>query len=306
MSDAKLSTLGDEKEPSLEEIEALMAALIMNPLAPGHTMGSTLADGRNCAELAESIVKPNDRLSAVERVAIYNRQYWFRLLDCLYDDLPGLRAVMGDERFFQFRVAYLSAFPSRSYSLRDLPSHIVEFLERNPKWGGRRSRLVLDVARFEWAQIVAFDSADLPSLSAEEFARIPPHELRIALQPYLTLLELEYELDDFIVALKKRDRERSEAGRIEEAGAGESTPMIQPRRAKTFLVVHRQNNSLFYKRVSRPEFRMLTALRDGATLLEACDRALRDPSLRAADDVSREIQQWFSEWAMLGWFCACR
>ena len=25
---------------------------------------------------------------------IYNRQYWFRVLDCLYDDYPGLRAIL--------------------------------------------------------------------------------------------------------------------------------------------------------------------------------------------------------------------
>ena len=32
---------------------------------------------------ASEFIKPNDRLSSFERLEIYNRQYWFRLLDCL-------------------------------------------------------------------------------------------------------------------------------------------------------------------------------------------------------------------------------
>ena len=44
---------------------------------------------------AAEFIKPNDRLSSFERLEIYNRQYWFRLLDCLYEDYPGLLSVLG-------------------------------------------------------------------------------------------------------------------------------------------------------------------------------------------------------------------
>ena len=39
--------------------------------------------------IAAAFIKPNDRLSSFERLEIYNCQYWFRVLDCLYDDYPG-------------------------------------------------------------------------------------------------------------------------------------------------------------------------------------------------------------------------
>jgi hypothetical protein len=42
-------------------------------------------------DVAAEFIKPNDRLSSFERLEIYNRQYWFRVLDCLYDDYPGPR-----------------------------------------------------------------------------------------------------------------------------------------------------------------------------------------------------------------------
>ena len=53
-------------------------------------------DGRPMEEAAADFIKPNDRLSSFERLEIYNRQYWFRVLDCLWDDYPGLRAVLGN------------------------------------------------------------------------------------------------------------------------------------------------------------------------------------------------------------------
>ena len=45
------------------------------------------------AEVAAEFIKPNDRLTSFERLEIYNRMYWFRLIDCVRDDCPGLRAA---------------------------------------------------------------------------------------------------------------------------------------------------------------------------------------------------------------------
>jgi len=44
---------------------------------------------------AARYIKPNDRLTSFERLEIYNRQYWFRVLGGLAEDFPGLRAVLG-------------------------------------------------------------------------------------------------------------------------------------------------------------------------------------------------------------------
>ena len=36
------------------------------------------------------LVKPNDRLTSTERLNIYHRQYWYRILDSFNEDFPGL------------------------------------------------------------------------------------------------------------------------------------------------------------------------------------------------------------------------
>ena len=67
-------------------------------------------------EVAAGFIKPNDRLTSLERLEIYNRQYWFRMKDCFYDDYPGLRAVLGDRRFERLACAYLARHPSESFT----------------------------------------------------------------------------------------------------------------------------------------------------------------------------------------------
>ena len=45
--------------------------------------------------VASQIIKPNDRLTSFERLEIYNRQYWFRILSGFAEDFPGLARCLG-------------------------------------------------------------------------------------------------------------------------------------------------------------------------------------------------------------------
>ena len=97
-----------------------MAGVLFRPLTPQWGMQRRWTDGRSMHDLAAEFIKPNDRLSSFERLEIYNRQYWFRVLDCLWDDYPGLRAIVGEQKFMKLITAYLARYPSDSYTLRDL------------------------------------------------------------------------------------------------------------------------------------------------------------------------------------------
>ena len=107
-----------------------MAGAIFRPLTARWRMQSQSEDGRSLRAEAAEFIKPNDRLSSFERLEIYNRQYWFRLLDCLYEDYPGLHAVLGDRKFLKLATAYLSRYPSDSFALQELGSRLEVFLQR--------------------------------------------------------------------------------------------------------------------------------------------------------------------------------
>ena len=157
---------------NLETLQREMAAAVMQPLTPEENMRAHAADGRAMTAVAESFIAPNSRLSACERLEIYNRQYWYRVLDALIEDFRALRAVVGASAFQALSIAYLTAHPSRSFTMRNLGSKLPEWLAANPQFSGRRHRLAMDVARIEWAFVEAWDGADHTPLTLDQIATL--------------------------------------------------------------------------------------------------------------------------------------
>lgn len=284
-----------------------MANAVLRPLTANDGMQPRWKDGRKMAAVADTFIKPNDRLSSFERLEIYNRVYWFRVLDCLYDDYPGLRAILGEEKFMALITAYLAKYPSASFTLRNLGSRLEKFIRQNPKWVAPQKEIALEMARFEWAQVVAFDGPAKPVLTADDVLDAPPEKLKLGLQPYITLLELEYAVDEFLVAVKKRDADvlRDEASNTFDAkpkAAKRPGKIKMPKRQRVHLAVHRFDNMLYYKRLEPEAFTILIALRAGETVTNACAIGLA-ASHRRRFNWSSQIKNWFNDWSLLGWFC---
>ncbi|HTT56371.1 MAG TPA: DNA-binding domain-containing protein [Opitutaceae bacterium] len=294
----RLRSTGD-----LRALQRLMAAAVMRPLTAASRTQRRWNDGRPAAAVIGSFIKPNDRLGAVERLEIYNRMYWFRLLDCLLEDFPGVRAVLGERRFLRLAEAYLVRHPSRSFTLRNLGRGLAEFIRAEPRRTAPRTVLAGDMARFEWAQVEAFDGEARPALTPAEIAGVNPARLRLGLQPYLSLLTLDYAVDDLVLAVKK-DALRGDASNAPEAAptARRSRPVRLPRRERVFLAVHRYQGTLYFKRLEPAAARLLTLLQAGRTLARACAEAL-PPRTAASPAQQRRLQAWFQNWAALGWFC---
>jgi hypothetical protein len=93
----------------LLSLQRRMARAVMTPLTPSERMRSTAPDGRSMRAVASEIIKPNSRLTSFERLEIYNRQYWFRVLAGLAEDFPGLRAVLVYSAQLGFALGILAA-----------------------------------------------------------------------------------------------------------------------------------------------------------------------------------------------------
>ncbi len=283
---------------ALLAFQRLMHRALVRPLAPGNRMQSRWTDGRPMADVVAEFIKPNDRLTAFDRLEIYNRMYWFRLIDSFYEDNPGLRAALGDRKFNQLAIAYLTKHPSRSFTLRNLCGQLETFIRREPRWTAPHTALALDIARFEWAQTVTFDEAMRPVLTAADFGRTDPSRLRLGLQPHVTLLALQHPVDTYVIAVKKRDSLRSEASNATTSArhAARTRKVARPRRERLWLAVHRVENRMYYKRLEAPAFKILVALRDGQPLVRAVAAAGRGVT-------PAQVQDWFALWMQLGWIC---
>lgn len=276
-----------------------MAAAIMRRLTPDEKIQPEDGDGVSSLDSAAGFIKPNDRLTSLERLEIYNRQYWFRLIDSLIEDFPGVRAVVGDRRFYPLIISYLEAHPSTSPLLGDLGRHLPAFIAQARQLTAPHTQIAFDAARLEWAQIVAFDRGSLPALKPAAVASKPPDKLFFRLQPYITLLDLAYPVDVVVLRLLKKDRSlRSESSNAvgESHQSRRSALAARIPRRRTRLLVHRHENSVYFKPLTPPQFLLLETLEAGVSLAAACNKLLESfPRTKPTD-----VQTWFLNWTHFG------
>jgi hypothetical protein len=288
----------------LAALQRTMARAVMQPLTLSERMQQRAPDGKSMRAYASRFIKPNDRLTSFERLEIYNRQYWFRLLSSMIEDFPGLRAVLGDRRFEAMSKAYLVDCPSRSFTLRNLGSQLEGWLHKHPKWAGAKQPLAVDIARLEWADIEVFDEKAEPALRPEDLGVEAGAKLKLKLQPYLRLLDLRYPVDDLLLKVRKEDEDTDFASNAfqERRKRKRVQAVAKLKPAKIFLAVHRMDDSVYFRRIEREEFIILRALREGKALGKAIEAAFRTSRV-PAEDRATSVQQWFQNWAALGWFC---
>ncbi|HME10359.1 MAG TPA: DNA-binding domain-containing protein [Bryobacteraceae bacterium] len=279
---------------TLLEVQRQMAHSIMQPLTKTDQIGPRTAAG---------FIKANNRLTSKERLEIYSRSYWFRVLDSLYDDFPGLRAMLGQKAFHELSRAYLADCPSRSFTLRDLGARLEGWLRRRPKFSGKNHELALDMVRLEWAHTEAFDSAAEKGLGPEDLVDLGAN-FRARLQPYLRLLALQYPVDDLRIHVNQGPEDREAASNAvlkpKRRSLTKRTNRLKPQ--PIFLAVHRLNYIVYYRRLAAEEYRLLTALGAGKPIGWAIRNAFKTSS---AEQTSL-LEQWFAAWSQLGWLCPAR
>lgn len=281
----------------LRDLQRSMAGALMSSL--------TKSDGLRAKfrRVADSLVRPGARLGSFDRLEIYARQYWFRLLDCLHDDYPGLRALLGGRCFHRLCRDYLAAHPSESWTLRNLGCRLESFIRDQPSLTGAKHRMAIDIARFEWAQVLAFDEAALKPLAVDDLLGRDPAEVILKLQPHLSLLDLDYAVDEYFMAARDAAHDsRGEASnaRMESLATAKTRRGALPKPQKLWLVVHRSGRDIYFKRIEREAWLLLTSLRDGQPLLIAIESALANAV--PDRDWSAQVREWFESWAAMGWF----
>jgi hypothetical protein len=288
---------------SLLELQRRMAADVLRPLTPDFDMQAVAQDGQPTATMVSRYIKPSATLTSFERLEIYNRQYWFRVLDGLSEDYPGLSAIVGPDRFEALIRAYLADNPSTSFTLRNLGKRLPSWIARHPEFTGRRHDLVVDAARVEWAYVEAFDGASLPLLTQTDASLVSPATV-LALQPHLQLLHLRYPVDDIVIAVH---RSKPDAEIVSSAATMRKRParerLAKMRRSDIYLAVHRHDDSVYHSRLTAEQFRLLSALRDGHTV-DSAIRTVFAGSRLTPEKEAATIQEIFAHASQLSWIVA--
>ncbi len=218
---------------------------------------------------AEELMKPGANLSSAERLELYHRQYWFRVLDSIAEDFPVLRKMAGEGTFWSLMEAYLLELPSSSFTLRHLGSRLPGFTSTWPELDETRQIWFSSIARLEYADMEIYEAA--------EWQPVPPDQIATAtlgLQPHVRLLAFPVEVDL--------------CGDWETFSPETETPV--------HLAVWRADNGGRARcRLDAVEFTLLSRLRDRSTLVNLfAEPTGREPS-------PEEVSQWFATWQHRGW-----
>src|SRR5688500_19079541 len=96
-------------EPSLSQVQRWMQEVIVHPA--GVVAGLQSVEARRelevSADQVESIVTRSQALSGIERLEIYSRAYYARLVECLRSQFPVLAKAVGEDAFDGFGARYL-------------------------------------------------------------------------------------------------------------------------------------------------------------------------------------------------------
>jgi hypothetical protein len=237
-------------------------------------------------------------LRAAERLAVYNRQYWFRLLTAMQSDFPLCSRLLGLWLWNDFSARFLLAHPPQHRDIQRVSRDFNQALEsmltqdriaREPLAEALPRRALLQAARIDTAFRDVFMAPESPpfQLTPEHAQGLATSRLRVSpcwtiVQENWPLLQLRHEL----------------AGDHRETAI--TLPDAWPVTRSWALL--RTPAGVARKPLEVEQARLLAALRvsDVRTALAqveaACPRADRDT-------LPQRTQQWLAESVALGFFC---
>jgi hypothetical protein len=228
---------------------------------------------------AARIVTPGPRLSAAERLAIYRDGYRGRLVECLADDYPAVRYLLGADTFESIAHGYIERHPSRSPNLNAFGRSMPAFLAEHA------TPLAADLARLEWALVEAVHAAASPALSIDRLEHMSPEQWTHAVlvpAASVRVLRFAYPADAFYQAFRN----------------DEQPPAPGP--APSATLVHRRGWVVWRTELSPPMARLLESIASRVPLGEALTVAMAEEDEGAQTSVAR----WFQEWVASGVFTA--
>ena len=229
-------------------------------------------------------VRGNVRESAETMFGVYRNAYWARLVEALGNDLPGLKALMGDEAFDRMARAYIAKHPSQHPSIRWAGRYLVEFLATEAPY--RDESWFADMARFDWALAFAFDAEDAPAAGLADLVGVPPEfwgSIRLAFHPTLDAFRIATPVDEARPRLLE-----DPANQLDRAA-----------RCERAIMAWRIEHDVKFRAIDALEFSALQAMRDGATFGDLCELVAGEVDPETAPVRAAQILQGWLEWGIV-------
>ena len=298
ISETEQSNQNSPAPQSLLRVQEWMQAVITHPDGVAAGIDSPTAYRALAVDpgQVEQVITRSQKLSAVDRLAVYGFAYFARLLECLAEEFSTTRHAVGEQAFQAFAFGYLQAYPSRSYTLGDLGARFPDYLAETrpadeddsniPNWAD----FVVDVATLERVYGDVFDGPgpeQMQLLTAEDLAGIAPEEFgmaRLQTVPSLRVLDLRFPVHEYITAVRRGDKH-----------------VVPPSPQPTCLVVTRRDYICRRGVVTPAQGAILRSLIAGQTVAEAISSAAETPGVDERELVAN-VADWFRTWTAANYF----
>jgi hypothetical protein len=112
-------------------------------------------------------------------------------------------------------------------------------------------------------------------------------------------------VDEVVLAVRQSN---TESGIASNAVSEERKPAMRVRlpnlrRSSTYLAVHRVENSVYYRRIERETFVLLSAIRQGSSISTVIDQAFSESDLQPRERAEK-VREYFADASELGWLVA--
>ena len=270
---------------ALGGLQRWMQAVIVHPAETREALASSEAASLVPSERLGDVVLPSATLDPAERVGIYHDMYVLRMEEALESDYPGLSHFLGPKRWRKLVHGYVEAHPSQSYTLNVLGRELADHVFTAPRIS--HAGFCRDLARLEWAITEAFDAPETPILTEADLTGVPPEaweDARLVPTAAFRLLALDHNAGSYLDSLQDEEHDH---------------PL--PRRRPEWVAVCRRDYAVYRLPLTRPSYRLLSALAEGRSVGEAVEECVRRSRPRPSGD---QVFAWFREWAQTGVFQA--
>lgn len=219
-------------------------------------------------------------LSADKRVAIYNQQYWFRLLSVMQDIFPFVTRLFGYEEFNkQIAEPYLLKYPPSHWSLnelgRNLPNWINKYYKEEDK------QLVYEASLIDEAYDRLFYAGHLPKIKKMK------KQQKLFLQPTLALFSLSSNLFQLRETFLKEDVEYWLENDFPSISWGK----------KKYFVLYIESGKIQYQEIEQSQYFLLNAFEKGSTLADAIMKMIDHID---STNIEEKMKTWFYDWVKKG------
>ena len=274
----RFSQGGRDPRVKLARLQRWLAAVIQHPRLAEVAIAAPRARALvpPARVRAGEVIVPARNATVLQRLDVYGGGYLARLVEGAAGDHPGLRRLLGEERFQRLIARYVVRHPSRHPNLNRFGKQLPAFVARQ-RWLPQRA-FASALARLEVAMASSFDAPEFTPLDPRTLGITEPAAWAAVVlhpNPSLHLLALRYPANRYLQAVLDGKRPRLPGPRVEH------------------VAIYRKSGRVWRMVLPAPTARMLARLIAGVPI----GRALAGLGLGP-----EAVARWFGEWSDDGFF----